>query len=431
MTGGGDDAACTGELGVVLVALNMAGSERGGADACGLQRHRTRAYRDMFALPGARRLAAAVFCARVGNGALLTTLGVGRVVTGSSLSEAAVVAASFAVMHALFAPAQARQAARQGLGRVTRLYLAGFAAALVALEVGLLAGAGFWVLLAGAALLGVTYPTPAAATREIWWRMTDSEAQRRTFSAWESAATPAAYALAPALAIGALTVTSTVVVLAAAGALVIAGAWTLASHPAAGAAPRKELPRSGLLPQRAMGALLGMYTCFNASRGAMNLGVVAVCVAQGRPLLGGVLLGAPSLTAVGGGLWFGARMTERTDLQRVLKVSLLAQGVVIAGLLVSTAWPVLVGCVLAAGLVKAPTPACAHHLAAHASAGRAGEATAWMGTSIVLGSALGQAVAGPLGDSAGPVWLFALAAGLLIVGAALSIRMGERALGTG
>ncbi|WDZ84921.1 MFS transporter [Micromonospora cathayae] len=171
--------------------------------------------------------------------------------------------------------------------------------------------------------------------------------------------------------------------------------------------------------------LLAVTALVGAAVGATTVAVAGYAEAEGVRSWAGWLLAAQATGALVGGL-VSARHTP-SDPRRHLRlaVALLAVGY-LPLLLVPP--PLLMAVGMAVSGLALPTVLTGIFLSADGAAppGTAAESFAWVATAFALGSAAGSAVDGALLDTVGGVLVGFAPAPLLILGAALLVRVGTR-----
>ena len=360
--------------------------------------------------PGALRLAAVSVVARVPMAMLSLGLLVHvRHLTGS-FAAAGVVAGAFAVALGVGGPLQGGLVDRRGQ---TTVLLAGalVAGAALAGTAALPAGAPLAVLIALAAVLGLSTPPVGACMRAILPAVvSDRDALHAAYAA-ESAASELTWICGPPLVLLVGVAWSTGAALVVAGGVLVAGTVAFAAQPASRAwRPAPERPRGGSLRTPSMRTLVLVLVAVGVVFGAVEVAVVAAAAALGSAAAAGPLLGLWGAGSLVGGV-VAARMGggARTGAGLALVLAALAAGHLALAAAAGSA--VALGAVLVvAGATIAPTYASVHAMVDHAApAGTATEAFAWLNTAVAIGASAGAACAGSVADAAGPVPTFVLA----------------------
>ncbi|RZU66581.1 MFS transporter [Microterricola gilva] len=290
------------------------------------------------------------------------------------------------------------------------------------------------VLAASALLFGVTQPSVSPASRSVWATELPSGRMLDAALSYEAISLEIFFILGPALAGGLAALPWAGTGLLVTVVLLVGGSAAFLAMPLVGRAGRKE--RRGELrrierreSRRVSRALVrnpGLHTLvliaggFGVLLGTVEVVVPAVAVDAGNLALGGVLIGAWSLTSVAFGLVYGIRPWPRA-LHRRAPVLLAGFAVLIAIMTIPLSFAGFVVALMIAGTLITPQ-ATAHSLLVDriAPAAASGEAFAWVVTAVTLGLGLGQGSAGLLVAAAGvqSALLAAVLAGLLIAGIA-------------
>lgn len=355
-----------------------------------------------------------------------------------SYSLAGLVSGSYAVGTAVGGPNWGRALDRYGQSRPIAL-ASTLCATLIAVMTGLIVtGAPAWVLVAGAALTGGTFPPVSAAMRAGWRRVFPEERHRHAGYALDGASGAVLFIIGP------LTVSLAMVFVKAAAALVLVSLALLVGglgysrtwvargpRTPAGAGPAGPGPG----PRRMTGGLfvlLSGMTTFTAGMGAYEV-TLAACA---EPVLGdealvGMLFAATSIGSMIGGIWYGARHIAM-PLPRCLPLALgvLALGWAPVPLVVSWdgASPALLLGVLALnGLAIGPVFLVFQALTdALVPPDRRNEAQGWLAAATTTGNATGTACAGVLTDLGGAPWSATATLAVLVVASLLTARMQGR-----
>jgi MFS family permease len=155
-------------------------------------------YRELFARPVLRRLAAADVCARLPQGMVSITL---LLVAGqhASMRVAGLVVAGYTLGQAVTGPARGRLVDRHGLFPVAAVCGLGYALALVALLAGSLAAAPAGLLVGAATAAGLVNTPLSPGMRSLWAAHAGARLKQAAF-ALDAALFDLAYITGPALA---------------------------------------------------------------------------------------------------------------------------------------------------------------------------------------------------------------------------------------
>ncbi|MEH6415872.1 MFS transporter [Pseudomonas sp. CGJS7] len=370
-----------------------------------------RAYLRLLATPGVARLLAAAMLSRVTNSMVSLALMLAVLRLRGSYVEAGAVLSAHALALAAFAPVGGRLADRLGARRVLVATLIMLALAYMALLAALHARAGTGVLMAAAALLGMSTPPAAPITRALWSRVVAQE-QRRTIYALDSTLNSAMFVIGPLLAAALLLRLSPYAIIAVAGTSKWCGDALLASAPALRAMPsapadRPAGPWLGPLGDARVRLLLTIIALDTFVYGSQQIGAAAVGGAGGAA---GLLLGLVAAGEVIGGLALGVR-----PLPGGLRMQLVALHVATAALMLAAAampWMLAVAPLfLGAGLIGGARDTLNQlALSRYAPAAQRTEAFAWLATFMWGGYGIGTWVAGHAQQGSGTGAVFAAAA---------------------
>jgi MFS family permease len=342
-----------------------------------------------------------------------------------SYAAAGVVAAVFALGAGAGAPLSGRLVDRFGQGRVLvplALLHAGFLAALVGLA---LIDVPVAALVPVAVLSGLAIPPISATLRPLWPPMLRDEPDLLpTAYALDSVLIELVFVFGPLLTAAATAVLSPVAALVLAAALLVGGTLAFtASPPSRAWRPSAERSTHGLLGalrspgiQTLVASMLPLGFCF----GAMEVTLPAYSEEMASPVWAGVLLAVWSAGSAVGGIAYGARAGALPLAPTYVKLSLLLP-LTFLPLAASPSVLVMPALCLLAGLAIAPLMASGNQLVGDvAPAGALTEAYTWPITSLVIGVAVGNAVAGLLVEAADWRVSFLVAAGGAAVGGALA-----------
>jgi len=271
-------------------------------------------YLALVRRPRARRLiyALAAACLTFGMVSLTILLAVQRATGSYPQGGFAVVA--FALAAGLSAPARGRLVDRRGARRWLPALATGYAAALCALDVVAHVWARPALLLALAALAGLSAPPLFASARPLWLQTVGPDLVRRGY-ALTSLLGDVGQVAGPALA-GLLFVVDTwSAPLLCAGLGLAAAALSVSSRVAERAAPA-PMPR--LAGNRAFLALLAVSVVLGAALGTVQVAVPTIAERWHEGSLAGPLLAAFAFGSVAGALWFGSRHWRRAVIDRYL-----------------------------------------------------------------------------------------------------------------
>ncbi len=259
------------------------------------------------------------------------------------------------------------------------------------------------LMVALAAVAGVSAPAFTPCMRALWSSLLQDDRQRHAAFALEAVVVEATFLIGPALVAGLLTAVSPATALLAAAGMSGTGALAFAASGASRRWRGQGAPPSlaGPLASAGVRTLLVAAFLFGAGDGLLQIAAPAFAVDRGAPALAGLLLAGMSVGSLVGGAVYGARAWPgRAPVRFALLQGLLAAGLALAAAGTSPAG--LLGLLMLAGLLVAPIATENSHLIdATAPAGSITEAFAWLITAVVLGGAAGTAAAGTLIERAG------------------------------
>jgi MFS family permease len=381
-----------------------------------------RGYRQLFALPIARRLTAALVGAWLSFGmiGLLVLLTV-RMSTGS-YRVGSLAVAGFSVGSAALAPLRGLTIDRRGVRRWLPLFAVGYASGLALLRGLERAHGPSWSLVLAATFAGASAPPLIASLRAAWTNAVEERFVRRGYAV-TSIVGDAGLVLAPAFASfcvfwSADAATAVCIVPALAAALYVARVQGARSAETGTADEGRSLRLSGLFAQ-----ILVVAVAVGAASGALEVTVPIRATSWGATNVSGVLLGAFAAGSILGGAFFGARSWRGTAPQRYLVTTLvLALLLLLPPLAGSPA--ALAGLLVVAGLAFGPATVSLYEtIDVVAPRSAATEALTWITTAEAVGMAGGAAGAGLLATTAGARYAFLAAAA--VVAAPVGLALGS------
>jgi predicted MFS family arabinose efflux permease len=274
-----------------------------------------------------------------------------------------------------------------------------------------------------AVLAGLCPPPVGPVMRALWGRLTPDQASLQRALSLDTAAESTAFAFGPVLAGLLIKVLGAPVVLVACAALVLAGCALLSRAAAADA--RAGTPVAGGTAAGARGSLggtglTGLIAVTWAIAAAFSGAEIAVVAAWGTVTVG-VLLALFPVGGVLGGLAYGRRDWRAPLAGRPRMLA--AASAACYALPALAFWPVASGAsMLLAGACADILLITTYQLVdAGVPPARRAEAGAWLNSAYNLGSAMGAAAGGTLVDQAGPRAAYAVAAGLVTLGAVTTL----------
>lgn len=383
-------------------------------------------WRRLAVTPGAARLAAAGFVARLPAGmeTLLILLAIRS--HGASYATAGSVSACFAIAFAVGSPFRGRLVDVVGPRVVLVSFGCGEAAALVLLVASIEAGRSTVAWCAIALTIGALTPPVGAITRLVWPAVVNDPALRDTAFAFESIAVDVVYVVGPLVVVVLVAAANATVGMLVAAGLEVGGCVVLASAPAvARSRPLtvRARRRLGALHAPGVRRLLPIAFCSFGAIGASDLGAVSVAQHHGQPSAAGWLIASLSVGSIAGGLWWGSR-----DHRGTVRVhsGILCATLAIGFALVSVISP-LIGIavvLIVAGTALAPLLTVQNsHVASSASPQHTAEGLSWLNAVGGGGAAAATAIAGTLVTPLGANAPFLLASAFAAVAALLAITL--------
>jgi MFS family permease len=347
--------------------------------------------------------------------------------TGSFASAGAVTAA-LAIASGVSSPLRGRIIDRHGQSRPLPLMAISSACSLWALVAATLAGAPLGVLIALAALAGLTHAPLLSSTRPLWADLVDHPDQLNSAYALQAVLLEVFFITGPLVAAALIALGSpaaAVVVIATAELLgVLALAATPASRAWRGAG--RTVGAAGAMAGAGMRALVAVDIPVGAMFGVLDVAVPAFSKAHGAAAAAGAVLAALAVGSVLGGIAYGSRPRRATATRYALLLAILA---VFTAPLAAAGSILVLGLLMGlAGLLVAPMNSVGLALIDDvAPAGTAAEATSWISAAYQGGLAVGTGLAGAVVDDAGTSAVFVGAFGFAAL-AALLAWLGRRRL---
>lgn len=353
-------------------------------------------YRDLAKHQGVYRILFAQLTARMPFGmlSLLMILHIERL--HENYAAAGLVLAAASTGQAIAGPVTSRWMGRWGMRPV--LILTSIVAAVAFTVIGVVY-MSVPLTMAVAFVMGFSMPPVTPAVRTIYPKMVPGNLLSGLYSL-DASAQEIIWIFGPLLAVVISTQVGTVAgVIVAVAFLVIGGAWFIAS-PELG---KVRVPRS----RRRLGAVLSRPTVvismaieliFVASFAAIEVGVVASF--DHTSIESGIVLGVMSVGSIIGGLALGHRIIRPLSLST--RLGLVAIGTAMTLVNQGSVW--LSISLFIAGIGVAPALAVLYTtVSATVKFSETTEAFGWMSTAMLVGAALGSAVAGFAVDQLGPV----------------------------
>jgi MFS family permease len=376
-------------------------------------------YARLFAITGSRSLTFWGFLARIPLGMItLSLLLIVRQHTGS-LAQAALVSGANAVGAGVTGPVQGPLLDRFGISRVLApLSLLTSACLLATLWCTEHTALPLVVMASG--LAGFTRPQVTSCTRALWVRICDTETLRFTASALEGTAAPMFMLVGPLLVTGIASSFGTDAALMVAVAITLVGQLGLSVLPVSRRwqTTRDQRHRgSALKGSPPLRWLIIAIALSGVASGAVTLGLTAFAAEHHSANNTGFLFAGLAAGGLAGGVFYGGRHWP-WSMHRQLAAALAMEAIGIAFLFAGTSLTGMAALAIVAGLLAAPSTACAYHLASSlAPPGALSETFSWVATVGFLGSSLGQAGGGALAGVSGSKVELLSAAAVAVSGA--------------
>jgi MFS family permease len=385
-------------------------------------------YRSVLSIPGCARVFATALVGRLPQG--MSSLAILLLVRAATHSypAAGIAVGALAFATAAGSPLQGRLVDRYGRPRVLVPAAFGQAGLLVALVLAAAAGAGAVALVVLAAAAGSLSPAIAPSVRALLGEVTGSREVRETAYALDSVIQELIWVTGP------LIVAVVVAFASPSGALLLGAVFCVVGTTLFVRSPMARRPRPAERHPRTKAALanpelrvlLSPMVLMGASLGAIEVGLPSLALSAGSRPSSGLLLALWSVGSVTGGLWYGSR-SWRAPLAERYRMLTVATVISTAPLIAARTIPEGMICALLAGLTIAPAFSCLYALVGRVvSPGAETEAFTWAASALIVGIAIGSALAGGAIDTAGvsgPFVLSCLASG---VTALLALRTRER-----
>lgn len=379
-------------------------------------------YRDLFAVSGLGRTMLASIPGRmpIGIAGLAILMFVQQ--ASASFEQAGLASGLYVLGLGAVAPFVGRLIDRIGPHQILTLCAVLYPAGLATLVLLVKHGAPVYAVAAAAFVAGATLPPVTICMRALFPRVLETPALLQTAYSVDSAMVEMVFILGPALVAG-----------CAAYGVVEAAVWCAAAFGAAGGFifRRANAVRQWIVHERSSRAdssllthlpLLGVYAttlCYSMAFGLFEVGVTAFSTAQRHPAGAGVVLAFTSLGSGLGALVYGSRHW-RAPLSRQFLAALLVMAAGISLLMPVTTFGVMAVLSIATGAPMATVIAVQSQLVSRMSPpAMLAESFTWGATCLLFGISAGIAVGGFLAERHAAEWLFATAAAMTALGAAI------------
>lgn len=365
-------------------------------------------YLEILKARHALRLLAGTLVGRLPNATAAIALVLFVRAEGGTYSLAGALAAVYGVANAIGQPVLGRLVDLYGQPRVQLP-----AAVLAALAMTLFAFRGTDPLplaYAAVAAAGLFTPPLEGGLRALWPSVLRREEQVHTAYAMDAIAQEVMFTAGPLLVTLCVTLWDERAALLVLNVLGVLGALSVVLSPPSRAwrsAPR-EAHWLGALRSPGLLVLLAAFLFVGIALGSITVAAVSYADAHGGDAVYGWLMAGLGLGALAGGSVYGARRWAGAPERRLrVLVALLAVCYLPLTLMPGTVPMVLLSVV--SGVFLAPCIACAFIIVdRHAPRGTVTEAFSWLVTTFTVGASVGTGLAGPVVQTGGTLWGFAL-----------------------
>ncbi len=365
-------------------------------------------YREAFATPGMAWPIVASLLARlpIAMGSISILFYIQR--TTDTFASAGFVAGGELLGLAAGSVIQGKLIDRFGPTRTLGSVLVIFLGLAVALFAAIEAHAPLAALIGIAFLFGSAQPALPPASRGLWGRMLPPGRVREAAYTYEAISLETFFILGPALA-GVLATSAwaglglavTVILFTVGTVAFITSPLVRAWRPTRVTSGAGSEPARQLIRQPGMQTMLLLVFGFGVVIGFAEVAIPAAATKAGHPALGGILLGAWSITSVIFGIFYAAKPWPKA--LHIRGPVLLAGFTVMVGLIGFTEGLIWLTVVLMiSGMLSTPQATLHSLLVDRVAPDRlSGEAFAWVTTAVTIGIGLGQAISGQLVESLG------------------------------
>ncbi|SOD87799.1 MFS transporter [Streptomyces sp. Ag109_G2-15] len=260
------------------------------------------------------------------------------------------------------------------------------------------------------AAAGLFTPPLEGGLRALWPSVLRREEQVHTAYAMDAVAQEVMFTVGPLLVTLCVSLWSERAALLVLNVVGVLGALSVVVSPPSRAwrsAPR-EAHWLGALRSRGLLVLLGAFLFVGIALGSITVASVPYADAHGGDAVYGWLMAALGLGALVGGSVYGARQWSGTP-ERRLRILVALLAVCYLPLLLMPGAVAMVLLTVVSGVFLAPCIACAFIIVdRHAPSGTVTEAFSWLVTTFTVGASVGTGLAGPVVQSGGALWGFAL-----------------------
>ena len=313
---------------------------------------------------------------------------------GLSYATAGLWVAAYTIGMAAFAPLLGRAVDRIGEVRLLPPVAVVFTLTTAVLAFAIRSGQSAWLVALLAFVAGASLPPLNACMRTQWPRLLAPEALSTGY-AFEAILVEVGYIGGPLL-------TAIIAVDSPTAAVIVSGVlggvgtalFTWFVRQSAGSPSSHPRQRGQVLGSPGVRTVLLATVGIGFSFGAFEVALPAFCELHGDRAIAGLTLATFSLGSMAGGIWF-AGAARGASVGRRYRLTLWAFGSLLALPLIAWSIPAMALIMIVAGIPTAPSFAASYVIidrVAHQSTKT--ETFAWLGTAVVAGAALGNAVGG-------------------------------------
>ncbi|MGW0130628.1 MFS transporter [Streptomyces sp. NPDC003299] len=263
---------------------------------------------------------------------------------------------------------------------------------------------------AAVAAAGLLTPPLEGGLRALWPSVLRREDQVHTAYAMDAIAQEVMFTVGPLLVTLCVSLWSAQAAVLVLNVLGVLGALSVVLSPPSRAwrsAPR-EAHWLGALRSPGLLALLAAFLFIGMALGSITVAAVPYADGHGGDAVYGWLMAALGLGALAGGTVYGARRWAGAP-ERRLRVLVAFLAVCYLPLMLMPGAVAMVALTALAGVFLAPSIACAFVIVdRHAPSGTVTEAFSWLVTTFTVGASVGTGLAGPVVQTGGALWGFAL-----------------------
>ncbi|MFD5588035.1 MFS transporter [Streptomyces sp. NPDC127063] len=365
-------------------------------------------YLEILRARHAARLLAGTLVGRLPNATAAIAIVLFVRAEGGTYSLAGALAAVYGVANAVGQPVLGRLVDLHGQPRIQ--LPAAIASALAMTVFAAVGVSSAPLAYAAVAAAGLLTPPLEGGLRALWPSVLRREDQVHTAYAMDAIAQEVMFTVGPLLVTLCVSLWSAQAAVLVLNVLGVLGALSVVLSPPSRAwrsAPR-EAHWLGALRSPGLLALLAAFLFIGMALGSITVAAVPYADGHGGDAVYGWLMAALGLGALAGGTVYGARRWAGAP-ERRLRVLVAFLAVCYLPLMLMPGAVAMVALTALAGVFLAPSIACAFVIVdRHAPSGTVTEAFSWLVTTFTVGASVGTGLAGPVVQTGGALWGFAL-----------------------